>query len=64
MEALGIRSLLGVVSMDEQSIFLAALQKETLEERAVFLAEACGNDESIRHEVEMLFTKLRFQSLI
>ena len=40
--------------MDEQSIFLEALQKETPEERAAFLAEACGDDEAIRHEIEML----------
>lgn len=40
--------------MDEQSIFLGALQKETPEERAAFLAEACGNDEGVRQEVEML----------
>ncbi len=40
--------------MDEQSIFLEALQKETPEERTAFLAEACGGDEGVRHEIEML----------
>jgi serine/threonine protein kinase len=40
--------------MDEQSIFLEALQKESPEERAAFLAAACGNDEAVRHEVERL----------
>ncbi|MEK6247470.1 MAG: serine/threonine protein kinase, partial [Planctomycetales bacterium] len=40
--------------MDEQSVFLEALQKEASEARAAFLDEACGSNEELRRDVEML----------
>jgi eukaryotic-like serine/threonine-protein kinase len=40
--------------MSEESIFLGALEKETPEQRAAFLAAACGGDEALRHSVELL----------
>jgi serine/threonine protein kinase/WD40 repeat protein len=41
-------------AMDEASIFLAALDKNSPEERAVYLDEACGADGALRGNVEML----------
>jgi serine/threonine protein kinase len=40
--------------MDERSIFLAALEKENVAERAVFLDDACGDDSQLRWQVEAL----------
>lgn len=40
--------------MDDHSIFLAALEKRTPEERAGFIANACGTDVGLRQEVESL----------
>jgi eukaryotic-like serine/threonine-protein kinase len=39
-----------------EELYHAALEREQ-EERAIFLAEACGGDDALRHEVESL---LRF----
>jgi eukaryotic-like serine/threonine-protein kinase len=41
-------------ALSERSIFLEAIDKASLEERAVFLDEACANDPSLRAEVEAL----------
>ena len=43
--------------MDEQSIFLAALEKETLEARAQWLAEACGTDHALKARIEALIER-------
>src|SRR5262245_50293942 len=40
--------------MDEASIFLAALEKTSPDERAAFLDQACGGNDELRHSVEML----------
>src|SRR5262245_25382030 len=40
--------------MDEVSIFLVALAKPAPEERAAFLDQACGGNEALRRNVEML----------
>src|SRR5262245_34386769 len=37
-----------------KSIFLAAVEKATPEERAAFLAEACGGDEELRRRIDAL----------
>ncbi len=43
--------------MDEQSIFLAALEKETREARAQWLAEACGTDHALKARIEALIER-------
>ena len=40
--------------MNEATIFAAALEKATDEERAAFVADACGGDERLRRRVEAL----------
>jgi serine/threonine protein kinase/WD40 repeat protein len=40
--------------MTEASIFAAALEKTTEEERAAYLAQACGGDEKLLHRVQAL----------
>jgi serine/threonine protein kinase len=40
--------------MDESSIFLAALEKPSRDERAAFLAQVCGGNDELRRNVEML----------
>ena len=40
--------------MDEQSIFLEALRKDTPAERAEFLARACAGDQALLRDVELL----------
>jgi hypothetical protein len=40
--------------MDEESIFLEALQKETPEERVAFLDQACAENEDLRRGVQKL----------
>ena len=40
--------------MNEQTIFLEALEIELTAERQAFLDQACGNNAAIRHKVEML----------
>jgi serine/threonine protein kinase len=42
--------------MDQESIFSEALKKNTLEERARFLAQACGDNTELRIEVEALLS--------
>src|SRR5262245_23373816 len=39
-----------------KSIFLAAVAKQPLEERAAFLGEACAGDEGLRRRVEELLS--------
>src|SRR5262245_50961345 len=39
-----------------KSIFLAAVEKATLEERAAFLTDACGGDEELRRRVDQLLS--------
>src|SRR4051794_39073113 len=41
-------------NMDEASIFLGALQKPAVADRAAYLDAACAGDEGLRHSVEML----------
>ena len=45
--------------MDEQSIFLAALERKTPEAQARWLAEACGTDHSLRARVAALLRSHR-----
>src|SRR6266852_806944 len=40
--------------MNEESIFIEALQKQSPHERAAFLDQACANQADLRHSVEML----------
>ncbi|KAA0137013.1 protein kinase [Gimesia chilikensis] len=42
--------------MNEQSIFLAALEIEDLQEREQYLRDVCGDDEALREQVEALFS--------
>jgi tetratricopeptide (TPR) repeat protein/tRNA A-37 threonylcarbamoyl transferase component Bud32 len=43
--------------VDEQSIFLQALEIQNLEDRAAWLAETCGDDDDLRKHVEKLISK-------
>ena len=43
--------------MDEQSIFLNALEKTTSEERTAWLNEACGNDDALKQRIRQLLQK-------
>ena len=43
-----------MTSFSEKSIFLAALEKPTAQERAAFLAQACGGNDRLRAELEEL----------
>ena len=40
--------------MNEREIFAAALQKPTGAERTAYLNEACGHDDALRQQVEIL----------
>jgi serine/threonine protein kinase len=40
--------------MDEQSIFLAALEKRSADDRAAFLAQVCGDNAPVRQRVQAL----------
>src|SRR5437764_1414728 len=40
--------------MNEESIFIGAVQKQSPEERAAFLDQACADDAELRHSVELL----------
>ena len=40
--------------MNEESIFMGAVQKQTPEERAVYLDEVCANNTELRQSVELL----------
>jgi serine/threonine protein kinase/tetratricopeptide (TPR) repeat protein len=42
--------------MNERAIFMEALDRETLAERAAYLDEACGGDTALRRRVEALLT--------
>jgi serine/threonine protein kinase/tetratricopeptide (TPR) repeat protein len=42
--------------MDERSIFMAALERESAPERSAYLDEACGGDTALRQRVEALLT--------
>ena len=42
--------------MNERDIFMEALDRETLAERAAYLEEACGGDTGLRQRVEALLT--------
>jgi WD40 repeat protein/serine/threonine protein kinase len=43
--------------MTEESIFIAALQKEDAAERAAFLHQACAGDEALRQRIERLLRR-------
>jgi serine/threonine protein kinase/tetratricopeptide (TPR) repeat protein len=43
--------------MDEQSIFIEALEKADPGERAAFLDQACGADSAIRHRIDRLLQR-------
>jgi serine/threonine protein kinase len=45
---------MAATSSSEQSIFLAALEREDPAQRAVFLQEACGDNAALRGEVQAL----------
>ena len=40
--------------MNEESIFMEAVQKQTPEERALMLDQACANNAEMRHSIELL----------
>jgi eukaryotic-like serine/threonine-protein kinase len=40
--------------MNEESIFMEAVHKQTPEERAAFLDQACASNAELRHSVELL----------
>jgi len=40
--------------MNERSIFMAALERDTPRERSAYLNEACGGDAALRQRVEAL----------
>src|SRR5262245_6423608 len=40
--------------MNERAIFMEALEKDTAQQRAAFLDEACGSDKALRRQVEAL----------
>src|SRR5437773_2095690 len=40
--------------MNEESIFIEALRKQTPQERAAFLDQACASNADLRHSVELL----------
>src|SRR3954469_5145922 len=40
--------------MNEESIFMEAIQKQTPEERAAFVEKACAGDAELRQSVELL----------
>ena len=40
--------------MNERSIFMAALEQESLPERSAYVDEACGGDAALRQRVEAL----------
>ena len=40
--------------MDEQSIFINAIEKPTPAEREAFLEEACGENQQLRQNVDLL----------
>jgi eukaryotic-like serine/threonine-protein kinase len=44
----------GVLAMNEESLFAAALEKATPAERQAFLDQACGGDDALRLRVERL----------
>src|SRR5262245_15051144 len=43
--------------MQEQSLFIAALEKEDAAERATFLEQACAGDAALRHRIERLLAR-------
>ena len=43
--------------MQEESIFIAALEKEDDAERAAFLDQACAGDEALRQRIERLLRR-------
>src|SRR5262249_58081681 len=43
--------------MQEESIFIAALEKEDAAERAAFLHQACAGDEALRQQIERLLRR-------
>jgi eukaryotic-like serine/threonine-protein kinase len=40
--------------MDERSIFMAALERDSLAERSAYLDEACAGDSALRQRIEAL----------
>src|SRR5262245_32767645 len=49
--------LRGSIAMQEESIFIAALEKEDAAERAAFLDQACAGDEALRQRIERLLRR-------
>jgi hypothetical protein len=47
----------GGIAMQEQSLFIEALEKEDPEERAAFLTQACGGDDAMRERIERLLAR-------
>src|SRR5438552_16284090 len=57
MEVGGSTWLRGAVAMQEESIFIAALEKEDDAERAAFLDRACAGDEALRQRIDRLLRR-------
>src|SRR4051812_35338951 len=43
-----------MIAIDEEAVFLEALEKTSLDARAAFLSEVCAGDESRRKSIELL----------
>ena len=56
-EAMVIAQFGGADAVDEQSIFLTALEKGSVNERRTWLTEACGTDTRLRQRIESLLAK-------
>ena len=52
-----VTELLGGINVDEQSIFLEALEKSSLKEVSEFLSESCDDDVELRERVEALLQR-------
>jgi serine/threonine protein kinase/Flp pilus assembly protein TadD len=48
------RTAFGAAAMDEETIFLEALQRPTPAERMAYLSQACAGNVKLRHDVERL----------
>src|SRR5262245_49013437 len=53
----GRPSCAGAIAMQEQSLFIAALEKEDPVERAAFLDQACAGDPALRQRIERLLQR-------
>jgi hypothetical protein len=49
-------------SLREREIFLEALEKATPQDRAAYLEEACGRDDTLRQRIEALLQATAFSN--